>query len=246
MMFMPYSSMLEYIRRHPQRFFKRCPTVSLISPWFPGNVYLPWIPASVVASAHLFVPFFQASGNVLSGSKDWISALPSWSSSSTTSPPTSTEAMSKPERKPTEEMVLEEGSRIARRFMPPKTIKLLQEYTFAESQQGLSQEYLLCLGKGVTGSGAHKSGSREWYAAVIDTLQIHFRSASEPTRSRLAIKTWWGDNDGLIPRDARGALIVRHVLLCYYNKDNLNDRCAERAVREIAGGSIRLSRATWR
>jgi hypothetical protein len=98
-----------------------------------------------------------------------------------------------------------------RRFMLPETISLVQTYMFAESQQGMSQEHLLCLGKGVSGSGKDKIGTREWYAATIGAFETHYGAEEDETedsifhdRPKLAIKIWWGELDTMVPREARG------------------------------------------
>jgi hypothetical protein len=86
-------------------------------------------------------------------------------------------------------------------FMSAETLKLMRSYMFAESQQGMSQEYLLCLGKGLSGTGADRIGTREWFAAVITAVQAPFGNVDIP---KLDVKVWWGENDGLVPREAQG------------------------------------------
>jgi hypothetical protein len=83
------------------------------------------------------------------------------------------------------------------RFMSPESAKLMRTYMFAESQQGMSQEYLLCLGKGIGGTDATKTGTRKWFAATIVALQA-------PIARDVNFKVWWGGSDGIVPRKARG------------------------------------------
>ena len=78
--------------------------------------------------------------------------------------------------------------------------KLAEQYMWVEDQQGISQEHLLCLGKGVRGAGVTQTGSNEWMAAAIE--QIENRAAA--TGVKLQVRLWWGEKDAMIPRGARG------------------------------------------
>lgn len=55
--------------------------------------------------------------------------------------------------------------------------------------QGVSDEYLLCLGRG------EGSINPEWYTNMVDKIGRKFRQRE----GRVHFELWWGLNDGLIP-----------------------------------------------
>jgi hypothetical protein len=182
-------------------------------------MYLPWIPATLVANGHRVFPTIQASGLALESGKNKMSSWSSWSSESTA-------ALIEPVEDA--HATLEQGpldtnpstvtripaagrTKFHHRFMLPETINLVQKYMFAESQQGMSQEHLLSLGKGVPGSGKDKIGTRDWYAATVDALRTPFGPKKDMIldsvthgHARLDVRIWWGELDGIVPRKARG------------------------------------------
>lgn len=86
---------------------------------------------------------------------------------------------------------------------------LLEKYLWIENQRGIGQEHLLCLGKGVRGSGASKIGSKAWYAETIGGLRAAPPNSmgeanTKGVAPRIQVYVWWGDEDGMVPRKARG------------------------------------------
>jgi hypothetical protein len=182
-------------------------------------MYLPWIPATLVANGHRVFPTFQASGLAVESGKNKITSWSSWSSGITAVPikPVN-DADATVEQGPldtdpsTVTRIPATGpTKYHRRFMLPETISLVQKYMFAESQQGMSQEHLLSLGKGVPGSGIDKIGTRDWYVATVDALRTYFGPEKDMIsesvahgHARLDVRIWWGERDNMVPRKARG------------------------------------------
>jgi hypothetical protein len=186
--------MLEYLRLHPGRLSATHPTAVFISPWAPGNVYLPLIPAFLIANEHSIIPsllpFIQNFGNSFSVAKTLLSSSTS-SLASVHSPGEDT-----PQTQPKHEMLS---------YLYPEIHQLIGKYMWAEEQQGISQEHLLCLGKGVQGNGTAKVGSREWIERATRELKLTAQQGREDMK--LNVHVWWGSGDGMVPRNARGMLI---------------------------------------
>jgi hypothetical protein len=192
--------MVHYVQTHPERLSPTHPTVALLSPWAPGNVWLPLVPAGLVANSHKVVPAFGASVELFSGSKDLFASLLSAARSAVVSSSQKTHQKSTDVEE--ESYTFDSGQTgYLRRSMGLETLRLAQTYMHAESVKGLSEEYLLCLGKGVEDSGAQKAGSREWLAASVSSFGAAFGDGVRPP---LAVMLWWGENDGMVPREARG------------------------------------------
>lgn len=66
-------------------------------------------------------------------------------------------------------------------------------------------EHLICLNRGCNTGG-------EWFQGELDllarTIANHSPARGTPTRSgkgRLQVETWWGDQDGMVPKQGQGA-----------------------------------------
>lgn len=83
------SHLLEYIRLYPERLSPTHPTVLLVSPWVPGNTYLPLIPAirpalgtivaMIASSSHLlsflFTPAPKSISKATSSSSEALAGI---------------------------------------------------------------------------------------------------------------------------------------------------------------------------
>lgn len=193
------SHLLSYLSAHPERLSPTHPTVLLISPWVQGNPYLPYLPASIISREHVVLP-----GLLLSVSSIEHTLLPSVLSVGTALSRGASflSSVSVP-RKSTSREADPTAANLsaAKRMDHPyhEVWKLAEKYMWAEDQQGISQEHLLCLGKGVHGAGVTQTGSKEWMAAAIE--QICNRAAA--TGVKLQVRLWWGKKDAMIPRGAR-------------------------------------------
>ncbi|KAJ9108326.1 hypothetical protein QFC20_003487 [Naganishia adeliensis] len=69
-----------------------------------------------------------------------------------------------------------------------------------ENQGGIGQEHLICLNRGCN-TGA------EWFRNEMDhletTIKNVWQSQHSATQSRLKVETWWGDEDGMVPRQGQ-------------------------------------------
>ncbi|KAI5452465.1 hypothetical protein NCC49_000628 [Naganishia albida] len=69
-----------------------------------------------------------------------------------------------------------------------------------ENQGGIGQEHLICLNRGCN-TGA------EWFRNEMDRLEDAIRtvwvSNRSSTQSGLQVETWWGDEDGMVPKQGQ-------------------------------------------
>jgi hypothetical protein len=190
--------MLEYVRLHPERLSATHPTVLLLSPWVPGNTYLPYVPEYLINNEHNILPSLLPAmdmlGSLVSGGVSLLSAM--------SAPPL-------PESEPKHVAVGAPQRRLLK-HQYPETYKLLLQYMWAEEQQGISQEHLLCLGKGVKGEGTTQVGSREWMRATIESFRPLPTDGERPVR--YWVRVYWGAEDAMVPQDARGTCRICELM----------------------------------
>ncbi|KAJ9099908.1 hypothetical protein QFC21_003913 [Naganishia friedmannii] len=81
--------------------------------------------------------------------------------------------------------------------------EFIQNMINLENLDGIGQEHLICLNR-----GCHTGG--EWFQRELEDLRNNIRDhvALEqlPGAGRLEVETWWGDQDGMVPKKGQESL----------------------------------------
>ncbi|KAF8707945.1 ureidoglycolate hydrolase, partial [Rhizoctonia solani] len=169
---------------HPDLFTKNL-RVFVTSGWVPipvsGQMGLGYVPSTLVSKFHRVlpasIPIINSVGASLAFSKGIFSGV-------------DTEALMPPDVIPRPALVV--GAPHPQHTLQiPKSIcdAILTHLVKHEPMQGVSEDYLLCLGRG------EGSVDPDWFANTVDAISRAFKQRG----GRVHFRLWWGENDGLIP-----------------------------------------------
>ncbi|CAE6522462.1 unnamed protein product [Rhizoctonia solani] len=175
---------LHLLDRHPDLFPKN-PRVFVTSGWVPvsvsGQMGLGYVPSVLVSSFHYVLsaglPIANSVGASLAFSQGIFSGV-------------DTEALMPPD-------VIPRPAAVPGAAHPKHTLRvpknvydaILEHVTRHEPTQGISDDYLLCLGRG------EGSIDPDWFTSTVNNISHAFRQRAGKVYFRL----WWGEKDGLIP-----------------------------------------------
>ncbi|KAG8733778.1 hypothetical protein FRC11_002552 [Ceratobasidium sp. 423] len=174
---------LHLLDRHPDLFPKN-PRVFVTSGWVPvsvsGQMGLGYVPSVLVSSFHYVLsaslPIVNSLGASLAFSRGIFSGLDTEVTMAPDVIPRPATAPGAPHPKHT--------------LRVPRNVNdaILGHVTRHESTQGVSDDYLLCLGRG------EGSVDPDWFTNTVDKISHAFRQ-----RGKVYFRLWWGGKDGLIP-----------------------------------------------
>ncbi|ELU41744.1 alpha/beta hydrolase family domain-containing protein [Rhizoctonia solani AG-1 IA] len=169
---------------HPDLFTKNL-RVFVTSGWVPipvsGQMGLGYVPSTLVSKFHRVlpasIPIINSVGASLAFSKSIFSGV-------------DTKALMPPDVIPRPALVA--GAPHPQHTLQiPKSIcdAILTHLVKHEPMQGVSEDYLLCLGRG------EGSVDPDWFSNTVDSISRAFKQRG----GRVHFRLWWGGNDGLIP-----------------------------------------------
>ncbi|CUA76788.1 hypothetical protein RSOLAG22IIIB_02263 [Rhizoctonia solani] len=176
---------LHLLDRHPDLFPKN-PRVFVTSGWVPvsvsGQIGLSYVPSMLVSSFHhvlsVGLPIVNSVGASLAFSRGIFSGV------------NAAEALMPPDVMPRPTTV-PGAAHPKHTLQVPKVVSdaMLKHVTRHESTQGISDDYLLCLGRG------EGSVDTVWFTNTVNSISHAFRQRNGTVYFRL----WWGEKDSLIP-----------------------------------------------
>ncbi|KDN50100.1 hypothetical protein RSAG8_01436, partial [Rhizoctonia solani AG-8 WAC10335] len=176
--------MLHLLDRHPDLFPKN-PRVFVTSGWVPvsvsGQMGLGYVPSALVSSfpyvLSALLPIVSSVGASLALSQGIFSGV-------------DTQAFMPPDVIP-RPATAPGAPHPMHTLRVPKIVRdaILKHVTRHEPMQGISDDYLLCLGRG------EGSIDPDWFTNTVDSISHAFRQRGGKVYFRL----WWGEKDGLIP-----------------------------------------------
>ncbi|KZO98785.1 alpha/beta-hydrolase [Calocera viscosa TUFC12733] len=185
---------LDLLANHPA-LLGPSPRVYLMSSWVPtsksSQIGLQLVPSVLVGSQHNILPAILPVIKGVNTSLAFSSAL-------------FHKKQKEKEKKANREWVFPERFRKEGQKYEPKPpfhVKLetsdevgnfINGCAFAESLQGMSQEHLLCLGRGGPVNEA-------WYRQIVADIAKGYAERQD----KVMIESWWGENDGMVPKKGR-------------------------------------------
>ncbi|CAE6399606.1 unnamed protein product [Rhizoctonia solani] len=175
---------LHLLDRHPDLFPKN-PRVFVTSGWVPipvsGQMGLGYVPSVLVSNFHRVLPASLPIVNSVGASLAFSRGIFSGVDAKALMPP---DVMPRPATAP--------GAPHPKHTLQvprPVSDAILKYVTNHEPMRGVSEDYLLCLGRG------EGSINPDWFANTVDSIGRAFKQRG----GRVHFRLWWGECDSLIP-----------------------------------------------
>ncbi|CAE6504957.1 unnamed protein product [Rhizoctonia solani] len=175
---------LHLLDRHPD-LFPTNPRVFVTSGWVPvsvsGQMGLSYVPSALVSSFHHVISASLPIVNIVGASLAFSQGVFSGVDTEALMPP---DVIPRPATAPG-------APHPKHTFRVPKVVcdAILRHVTRHEPTQGISDDYLLCLGRG------EGSIDQDWFINTVNSISHAFRQRGGKVYFRL----WWGAKDKLIP-----------------------------------------------